>query len=239
MKLRRAVVEMMGRPTVLVGLDFDGVIAPIVAHPDLAVPDPRALASIRELADRPAVDVLILSGRSLEDLKERVGDLHGVLMVGEHGNDTGTATDLDPRVQEIRDFFDSLSRETPEATIERKQRSGAFHTRGLPGELAADLSARIRAWAEQHETIELLEGKEVLELSVGAKNKGDVIVELGQGCDGIVYIGDDVTDETVFTQLGDTGLTVKVGEGATAARFRVADVGEVVALLEWMALASG
>ena len=41
------------------------------------------------------------------------------------------------------------------------------------------------------------------------------------GADAVVYFGDDVTDEDVFTVLTPTDVGVKVGEGATAARYRV------------------
>jgi trehalose 6-phosphate phosphatase len=47
----------------------------------------------------------------------------------------------------------------------------------------------------------------------------------------VLYLGDDVTDEDAFTALED-GVTVKVGEGPTAARHRVADLAGVHDLLE-------
>jgi trehalose 6-phosphate phosphatase len=46
-----------------------------------------------------------------------------------------------------------------------------------------------------------------------------------------MYLGDDVTDEDGFRALGADGLTVKIGEGATDARFRVADTAGALALL--------
>nr|WP_243665268.1 trehalose-phosphatase [Rhodothermus marinus] len=46
-----------------------------------------------------------------------------------------------------------------------------------------------------------------------------------------VYIGDDTTDEDAFRALADRGLTIKVGDGATAARYRLPDESAVVAYL--------
>jgi len=46
-----------------------------------------------------------------------------------------------------------------------------------------------------------------------------------------MYLGDDVTDEDGFRALGPDDLTVKIGDGATAARYRVADPAAALAVL--------
>ena len=55
--------------------------------------------------------------------------------------------------------------------------------------------------------------------------------------DAVVYLGDDVTDEHVFTVLGPQDLSIKVGPGETAARTRLDDCSEVPAVLEALAAA--
>jgi trehalose 6-phosphate phosphatase len=52
------------------------------------------------------------------------------------------------------------------------------------------------------------------------------------GAAGVLYLGDDVTDEDVFRVLPDPAVTVKVGGGPTAARHRVDDLTGVHAVLE-------
>jgi trehalose 6-phosphate phosphatase len=46
-----------------------------------------------------------------------------------------------------------------------------------------------------------------------------------------MYLGDDVTDEDGFRALHPDGLTVKIGEGDTEARYRVADLSGALAVL--------
>ncbi|HZD22913.1 MAG TPA: trehalose-phosphatase, partial [Acidimicrobiia bacterium] len=73
MSLAGSVADLVGRGNVLIGVDFDGVLAPLVEHPDLAVPDPRAVSHLRRLAVRDNIEVAVISGRSLADLRERLG----------------------------------------------------------------------------------------------------------------------------------------------------------------------
>lgn len=237
-----AAVELLASGDVLLGVDFDGVLAPLVDHPDLAVPEPRALMHLRTLASRPGVHVAVVSGRSLEDLKARLGDIPEATLVGEHGNDTGEG---DPdgmprneRIAEAHRFMETL-RGDREIAVETKPRSVTFHTRTLGDAEKREAACRIREWAGVHTDVTLLEGKEVLELTVASRTKGDVIQDLAKTADSVIYIGDDTTDETVFAVLGHDDIGVKVGPGPTAARFRVPDVAAVADLLEMTARSGG
>ncbi len=68
-------------------------------------------------------------------------------------------------------------------------------------------------------------GKEVVELSVVATNKGTAIDELRtqQSASAVMFLGDDVTDENAFANLQGPDIGVKIGPGETKAAFRVAD----------------
>ena len=61
-------------------LDFDGVLAPIVARPEDAAPPPETRAELRRLAGRYAL-VAVISGRAGADVRERVG-VDGIAYVG-------------------------------------------------------------------------------------------------------------------------------------------------------------
>lgn len=232
MTLKEALAAVMRLETVVVGTDFDGTLAPIVEQPDLAVPDRRAVNSLEALAEMPGVMVVVVSGRSLSDLRERLGEIPGVSLVGEHGNDIGEEVRRPEVLREAIALVGELGETTPGAAVEIKQRSVTFHTRRVPEPVAAEAVAALRDWATGRGDITVLEGKEVLELSVGTRTKADAVLDVGAGADAIVFIGDDKTDETVFERLRPGDVSVKVGEGETAARFRVDDVSAVADLLE-------
>src|SRR5947209_1848099 len=64
-------------------LDFDGVLAPIVARPEDAVAPAETRAELERLVARYAL-VAVVSGRAGDDVRERVG-VGGVVCVGSHG----------------------------------------------------------------------------------------------------------------------------------------------------------
>jgi trehalose-phosphatase len=227
----------MSRGRVLLGIDFDGTLAPLVDDPADSVPDERAVELLTVLASRPNVSVVVVSGRSHLDLGNRLGSVPGVNLIGEHGNDTGAEKAVSPVVTDAARFLHVLRGER-DAVIETKSSSVTFHTRRLTDGEKREAAETIRIWAAEHPETTLLQGKEVLELSVADRTKGDAILDLKDTVDGVIYIGDDTTDETVFAVLAPDDVGIKVGPGPSAARFRVADVSEVVELLEVAALAS-
>ena len=105
---------------------------------------------------------------------------------------------------------------------------------------APDDAARLTAAAVElgtREGVDVLRGKDVVELAVLDVDKGSALADLRAqvGAAGLLYAGDDVTDERAFAALGPDDVTVKVGDGATAARFRVPAPAEVAAALHRLA----
>lgn len=65
-------------------LDFDGTLAPIVPHPDMAKMSLDTEKSLTAIASNPRIFTAIISGRAVESAKERVG-LNGIIYAGNHG----------------------------------------------------------------------------------------------------------------------------------------------------------
>jgi len=80
----------------------------------------------------------------------------------------------------------------------------------------------------------VLKGKSVLELSVSHADKGSAVTALGRSVDAVarIYFGDDVTDEDAFMRMRrPQDVTIKVGTGSTAARYRLDDEAAVARTL--------
>lgn len=232
----------------LVGTDFDGVLAPIVDDPAAARPRPEALASLHQLAGLSSTGVAVISGRALDLLPTLLGggDLGDLSLIGSHGAESAAGdgpveltADQAARLQRLRRSLQGIVAGRANIRLEPKPTGVAVHFRLADPEDAAAVTAAIEDDPASWQGIHLLRGKQVLELSVLATDKGRAISRLAaaQHATSVVFFGDDVTDESVFITLEEGDLGVKVGPGDTAARVRVADPEQVEDALRVLAAA--
>jgi trehalose-phosphatase len=221
----------------LVGLDVDGVLAPIVAHADDAELLPGMLAAVSELAGRATVAVV--SGRTVEDL-ERFGFPDHVEVFGLHGMERGgertieLAEDERHRLERLKAMAtEAADRAGRGAWVEVKPASVVLHVREASPEHGARSADDLRERAADITGAHVLPGKGVVELLTRATSKALAIEELRTELDarGVVFVGDDRTDEEVFTMLDGTGCSIRVGPGPTAATHRLAGPPEVLRFL--------
>ncbi len=114
-------------------LDFDGVLAPIVARPEDARLLPETGAELERLVLRYAL-VAVVSGRAGDDVRERVG-VDGVVYVGSHG------LELDRQAERWRQQIVEFAGATawPPMEVELKGLTVAFHFRHRDDEETAVL----------------------------------------------------------------------------------------------------
>lgn len=237
--LESALRELARVPTLLVALDFDGVLAPLVQDPSASRPLPGSATAVRGLADLPATTVAMLSGRALHDLRTVSGFAAPVRLVGSHGGefDDG-ALELTDAQRDLKDQLSAAVRQVvdgePAARLENKPAAIVVHVRGAEPAVAERVLDAVRTGPAQLPGVESTEGKAVLEMAVVQVSKGAAIDTLrGRlGADAVLFVGDDVTDETAFTRLRPGDVGVKVGEGDTAAGYRVGTPDDVTELLE-------
>jgi trehalose 6-phosphate phosphatase len=234
-ELAAAIDEFASAPRVLVASDFDGVLAPLVLDPMESRPLPGTIESLEGLAALPSTYAAVVSGRDLETLTELTGLADSdVTRIGSHGGESSAAGAAVPLTDDQRADLDTLTESLEDvasahsgAVLEHKPAAVVLHTRRMADETAArDAEAAALEVTERHTGLHVLHGKHVVEVSVVRADKGTALVALRDevGADAVAYFGDDVTDEDAFLALGPDDVTVKVGPGETAARFRVESV---------------
>ncbi|MGY1690063.1 trehalose-phosphatase [Geodermatophilus sp. SYSU D01105] len=236
--LTAALRELAGRRPLLVASDYDGVLAPLVGDPSEAVPSPGVAEALARVAARPGVVLALVSGRGVADLREVSGLTGPYRWVGSHGAEfDGPLTgELAGRRDALAERLAPLVAAVPGARLEVKPASVAVHVRQV-ADRAAAATLLTEADAAADPSLTKKPGKEVLELAVTDADKGRALRRLRDevGAAAAVYLGDDRTDEDAFRALLPGDVSVKVGEGETAARFRVAGLDVVVRLLEDLA----
>jgi trehalose 6-phosphate synthase/phosphatase len=86
--------------------------------------------------------------------------------------------------------------------------------------------------------VEILAGNRVLEIRPYGVHKGRIIPPMSPEREArttILAIGDDRTDEDLFTSLPPEAISARVGPGATRARFRLDGTAAVRSLLQMLA----
>jgi trehalose 6-phosphate phosphatase len=245
-RLRDRLQAVAGAPRLLVALDFDGTLAPVVDEPAKARALPEARAAVDRLSRLPGTRVALVSGRSLASLEEVSGVGDEVLLVGSHGielrldePDDVIALDEEERaaMRTLSDVLGQVADSLETVWLEPKPAGFALHTRLAGGHRSrvAHLVAMSEAQAEI-EDLKVRLGKDVIEFSVRSTTKGEAVEHLRRytHADAVLYAGDDVTDEDAFVALGPDDLGLKSGPGDTAADFRVdgpEDVAHVLTLL--------
>jgi trehalose 6-phosphate phosphatase len=220
----------------LLFLDYDGTLAPLVDDPAAARPHPGVPALLGRLA---ALHPLwVVTGRDLAALARLLPV--EVAAVGLHGAEEGqlggeaARAGLEAHAGALGRLKAAVPR-LPGVHVEEKGGAFAVHYRRAADEAAA--REALERWAATApEALEPIWGKQVVELRPRGVSKGAAVARLAAAHPGRtpVYLGDDVTDEEAFRALhvaSPDAVTVKVGAGETAARYRLPDVSAAVAYL--------
>ena len=236
----------------VVGLDFDGTLAPIVDDPTRALIHPGAPAVLLDLADavlavavitgRPARQVLALGG--LEAVGSALGDRGRELFVfGQYANERWSSTDrrvISPRPPHglagfLRDLPAVLRRaDAADAYVEQKGLAVAIHTRRLDdADPAFDrLVPVLSTLAARHDLI-IEPGRQVVEVRSPGRHKGHAVHMLISelNADGFLFIGDDLGDLEAFDavdELRERGLATLLVCSASAEQSALAERADVV-----------
>lgn len=238
-----AQATLAGAPTLLVALDFDGTLAPLVDNPDLSRMTPEARAAVLALTDSEGVSVALVSGRGLANLREvseadprwwLIGS-HGIELEGPANGGVIDVPTADPdERQALWDDFTAVAERFPGTWVERKPWGAALHTRGLDTSVEDQVRAVAKDVIGQYgDALTTRLGHGMIESSLQNQTKGDGVRALVAHLqpERTLFIGDDLTDEDAIAALGEQDVGIHVGDGPSMANLRLDGVADVAAFL--------
>lgn len=227
-------------------LDYDGVLAPITRLPEEAYPRPETLTLLEKLAADARNTCVIISGRHHQILDDWLGRLP-LDFAAEHGAQRRLADGAwemtkalpnDSWKAHVQAVMQPYAETLGGAFTEEKPAAVGLHYRAVADQSKAvtemdKLCTELEPLARRY-SLRVLHGKKVVEVVPAVVDKGSAAkfwLDQKQW-PFILAAGDDVTDELLFEAVPPGAWSVKVGDGPTAARQRVATQPEFIELLE-------
>jgi trehalose 6-phosphate phosphatase len=226
-----ALIPQLDRCALL--LDIDGTLLDMAPTPREVWVPPELEQTLTNLLVRTSGALALVSGRSINDIDLIFAPMR-LPAVGGHGAEMrlsgdgeAVATHAPPLDPDLKSRLAAIARISPGILLEDKGYSLALHYRLAPHTEKAIYESVAAIRAEHPEApLEVLPGKSVCEIKHAGFTKATGVVELMKHAPfhgrRPVFIGDDVTDETVFAIMPDLdGVAFSVGRDSelTAGRF--------------------
>jgi trehalose 6-phosphate synthase/phosphatase len=233
----------------LVLLDYDGTLVDYEQIPDNARLSDHLVNIIIKLIDKPRTKVFIISGRSNNDIDKLLDHLpidiiaeHGA-MIKESGIWKNQITDNDSWKETVIPVLNQITSSCPGSFVEEKNFSLTWHYRNADTQQGYAHSRELINILEEIKRsfdLKILDGNKVVEVLTNKIGKGKAVKKILEqhNYDFILSIGDDATDEEMFEFFlhNSDAYTVKVGNGNTFAKNKVADISDVVLLLKQLSV---
>jgi len=232
----------------LVFVDYDGTLTPIVDHPDKAILSDSMRGTLSRLAG--LCRVAVLSGRDLKDVQNKVA-IPQLWYAGSHGFDIegpdGAHHEHEegarflPLLDKMQQLLNTRLGSIPGCLIERKHFSLAVHYRKVSDQDLPEVQAAVEELHQSESGLRLSPGKKIFEFQPDiAWHKGYALRWLIEqwGLDRQqfkpLYLGDDVTDEDGFREVAGDGVGILVAQQlqTTLASYQLADTEAVEVFLQ-------
>ena len=246
--------KILGKKFLFMGLDYDGTLTPLVNHPDHALLPQDTKSLLADLCDLPNAFVCIISGRSCQDVKKKVG-IKRIIYAGNHGMQI-RGRGLSFSVKNSKRYTEEINKICRNLTqrlkrikgvwVENKGLTASIHYRLAESEDVQKGKQIVFTIMKSFKDLKLREGKKVWEIRPNIDwNKGKAVAYILKKCLGgnwksegaAVYIGDDQTDEHAFSLLKQDGITALVSgkPGQTSnAQYFLTHPQEVIGFLRWL-----
>jgi trehalose-phosphatase len=235
-------------------LDYDGTLTPKVGDPDKAVIHLKTKSLIKRISQNKNCMTAIVTGRSLRDIRKRVG-LKNIVYAANHGLqirgpkiklNVAVPTKYKIALQHIKRELSKRFAQVKGVFLEDKELSISYHYGLVSGEkvhFIKDSFYQVTAPYCKSGQIKIEAGKKLLEVRPNVKwDKGQAVLWLLQRLSKPtgnsylpIYIGDDSTDEDAFKALKNKGLTVIVGRNKKShAQYYIRNTRETIGFINWI-----
>lgn len=248
-ELKSDIAEVLEDHTsVALCLDFDGTLAPIVSDPEEATLPFRTRKILATLSEKSTVDITIISGRALRDVRSRI-NIEGISYAGNHGLELlrddhvwvhPDAEDCRESLERICHRLESELASISGCVIEDKYATAAVHYRRVDPEEIGSVIATVERLVDSEPTLRTTVSNKVVEIRPDTEyGKGAAVEALAEtGPNTLVsYLGDAETDVDAFRTLAamkDPTIRVSVGETLPASEYVLETPADVRELLEWL-----
>ncbi|KAJ4814028.1 Trehalose 6-phosphate phosphatase [Rhynchospora pubera] len=233
-KFEQIVSASMGKQIVMF-LDYDGTLSPIVDDPDSAFMSESMRAAVRDVASY--FPTAIVSGRCRDKVYDFVKltelyyagshgmDIKGPAKTPKHKKSKGSkapnhqpASEFLPMIEEVYRRLVETTKSTPGAKVENNKFCASVHFRCVDEKYWSDLADKVKSVIKEYPMLRITQGRKVLEIRPTIKwDKGKALEFLLESlgfadCSDVlpVYIGDDRTDEDAFKVLRDRGQGIGI-----------------------------
>lgn len=259
-KLPDVKTKVVKKRFLFIGLDYDGTLTPIVKHPDYALLSKHTKSLIRDLCNMKNAFVCIISGRSYNDIRKKVG-IRKIIYAGNHGMEIKIRKihrkeSLPSFIKNSKKYKEGIKRICRNLKrklkglkgvwVENKGLSASIHYRLAKSEDAQKAKKIVFLGIKATKDLKLTKGKKVWEIKPKINwDKGKAIRHIleenltkdRRKKTAVVYVGDDKTDEDAFSFLEKCGITILVSNHAlikSKANYFLKNQREVIKFLIWL-----
>lgn len=249
----KEIKERLFEKHIFIFLDFDGTLTPIVETPGKACLSKKVKEILEALLESQNIGVAFISGRSLEDIKNKIA-IQNAIYAGNYGLEIEgpkikykslVSENYRPIIQRIKNELEKKIVSIPGAFVEDKGLTLSLHYRLVNKKQIPEIKTIFHETLITHIAggkIKTKSGKRVLEIMPPVEwDKGKVVLWLlARAQFGLaekeilpVYFGDDVSDEDAFKALRNKGINVFVGKTKnSSAQYYVNNPNETVEFLK-------
>jgi trehalose-phosphatase len=223
-------------------LDYDGTLAPFNVDRNKAYPYPKAAEIVNRILVDNSCRVIIICGRTIDDLLNLIKFESMPEIWGSHGYEnqlpggTRFTETVSGDVKETIRFYEEAFRIADlEKYCEKKSFGIAVHWRGCSSDQINQIKTKVDQIASKinNQSVNVADfdgGKEIRIKGIDKGSAVNKVMSTAMAGSVSAYLGDDLTDEDAFRQIGDSGLKVLVRENTrkTLADIRLTPPDELV-----------